>query len=338
MRWDTFPAGLSAASVVTPGAEFAGGKSIESHRLTTRGQQPSSSTVWVPIDHTRHDRPSRWFCAAAARARLAARGSTLSVMPSCIFCGAHGKLTREHVFPRWLEALFPDLGDVDYVRRTVTHTSDDRHERPGRPFDLVARNVCSSCNSGWMSELESAAQSILTPMLRDEARVLSAVEQHTVATWAVKTMLTVQGTNIGGESFVPVAEYRWFYEHRTPLLGSNVWLCRYGDRTRWPLSVHQYGITVRPGGDPAPQVGEPINGYGVAFAVGPVAWWLFGHDVPVTDMKSGSDDAHLLIWPALGPDIRWPPLHTLETEAELEQLARHMPTGTAVHGPPLPGP
>lgn len=148
----------------------------------------------------------------------AAPGSTLSLMPSCIFCGANGKLTREHVFARWLEALFPDLGDAEYVRRTVTHASDDWHEQPGRPFDLVVRNVCSSCNSGWMSELETAAQPILTPMLRDEARVLSGVEQHTVATWAVKTMLTVQGTNIGGQSFIPAAQFRWFYEHRTPLL------------------------------------------------------------------------------------------------------------------------
>ncbi len=117
--------------------------------------------------------------------------------------------------------------------------------------------------------------------------------------------------------------------------GSHAWLCRYFDRTRWPLSVHQWGMSVRPQSESAPEIGNAMNGFGVTFAIGPVAFWLFGADLPGNPQTSaGSDDRHLLIWPALGPDVRWPPRETIEREAELEELARRMPTGTLVHGMP----
>lgn len=260
--------------------------------------------------------------------------SRLAAMP-CIFCGSDDKLSREHVFPRWLRALFPDLGDADYIRRLVTHTSDEQHERPGKPFDVVVRDVCVPCNNGWMAALEEQAQAILTPMVSDRPRVLTAPEQFTVASWATKTMLTMQGANIGGERVASPAQYRWFCVNQAPLPGSHVWLCRYDDRTRWPLSVHQWGMMLRPASESAPQEGDPLNGFGVVYAIGPLAFWLFGADLPGNPQTSAaSDDAHLLIWPALGGEVRWPPRETLHTEADLEALARRVPSGTEVHGMP----
>jgi len=248
-------------------------------------------------------------------------------------------MSREHVFPSWLEELFPDLGEVDYLRRLVTFSTDEHHQRPGPAFDVVVRDVCRDCNHGWMEKLESQARPILTPMLLDEPRVMTAVEQHIVATWATKTMLTMQGANIGGERVVSLDRYQWFCEKQTPLGGSHIWLCRYSDRTRWPLSTHQWGMTAVPQGEGAPQVGDPMNGFGVAYAVGPLAFWLFGVDLPGNPQTSaGSDDGHLLIWPALGPDIRWPPRETITREADLEALARRMPDGTLIHGMPTVAP
>jgi hypothetical protein len=253
----------------------------------------------------------------------------------CIFCGSTGKRSREHVFPRWLRELFPEAADGDYVRRNVTWNSDRRHERPGRAFDIVVRDVCVACNTGWMHRLETEAQPVLTPMLKDEPRVLTATEQHIAATWATKTMLTMQGANMTRERYVTPERYRWFAEHRAPLSASHVWLCRYGDRSRWPLSIHQMGMTIEPPGRPAPEIGDPMNGFGVVYAIGPLAFWLFGYDLPGGVLtRVGSDDAHGLIWPALGPDIRWPPRVTLEHEDDLRELAATVPPGTQVHGRP----
>ena len=253
----------------------------------------------------------------------------------CIFCGADAKLSREHVFPQWLRALFPDLGEADYLRRIVTFSTDTHHLRPGPSFDVVVRDVCRDCNHGWMEKLEARARPILTPMLQDDPRVLTAPEQHVVATWATKTMLTMQGANIGGERIVGLDRYHWFYENQTPLSVSYVWLCRYSDRTRWPLSIHQWGMTIIQGAEGSPSPNGAMNGFGVAFAVGPLAFWLFGYDLPGdVQTRAGSDDSHLLIWPAVGPDVCWPPRQTLEREAQLDELAQRMPTGTHVHGKP----
>jgi hypothetical protein len=148
-------------------------------------------------------------------------------------------------------------------------------------------------------------------------------------------MLTMQGTNIGSERIASPEQYRWFGANRAPLPGSHVWLCRYDDLTRWPLSTHQWGMSVRPDGEGAPQLGDPLNGFGVAYAIGPLVFWLFGADLPGNPRTSAdSDDAHLLIWPALGRDVRWPPRETLHMEADLEALARRMPSGTLIHGMP----
>jgi hypothetical protein len=69
---------------------------------------------------------------------------------------------------------------------------------------------------------ETEAQPALTPMLKDEPRVLTATEQHTAATWATKTMLTIQGANRTRERYVTPERYRWFAEHRAPLSSSHV--------------------------------------------------------------------------------------------------------------------
>jgi hypothetical protein len=94
-------------------------------------------------------------------------------------------------------------------------------------------------------------------------------------------------------------------------------------------------MTVTTAGEPAPKEGDPVNGFGVVYAIGPVAFRLFGAELPGDPQTTAaSDDAHRLIWPALGQGVRWPPRVTLQAEADLESLARRLPSGTEVHGMP----
>jgi hypothetical protein len=252
----------------------------------------------------------------------------------CIFCEQDRKRSREDVFPKWLHPLFPLLGEAEYLRRLVTPSSDDEHRRPASGvFDVIVRDICTTCNNGWMSQLEQQVKPILTPMLLDQQRTLTAPEQHTLATWATKTALTMQGANIGGERFTPAADYHWFHDHRAPLPNGHIWLCRYGGEGNWPLSVHQWGLTMRPPGAPVPQRSDPVNGYSVVYAIGPVVFWLWGHSLTGGPyIEAGSDDAHQLIWPALGGDAHWPPRRTLQAEADLQELSHRTPTGVEPRG------
>jgi hypothetical protein len=252
----------------------------------------------------------------------------------CIFCGQDRKRSREDVFARWMHPLFPLLGETEYMRSLVTHSSSEEHRRPAsKAIDVIVRDVCEPCNNGWMCQLEEQVKPILAPMLLDQPRSLTAPEQHLLATWATKTALTMQGANIGGKRFTPAAEYRWFHEYVTPLPNAHVWLCRYGGQGNWPLSVHQWGMTMRPPGAPIPQPSDPVNGYSVVYAIGPVVFWLWGHNLtggPYTDAHTNG--AHTLIWPALGSDAHWPPRHTFQTEAELRALSLRLPTGVEPRG------
>jgi hypothetical protein len=92
-------------------------------------------------------------------------------------------------------------------------------------------------------------------------------------------------------------------------------------------------MSIAPEGTPPPRPGDRLNAFGVAFTIGPLAFWLFAADVPEGPLtKAGSDDAHLLIWPLTGADVRWPPPRSLTSEAELRELSRRLPTGVIPRG------
>ena len=68
---------------------------------------------------------------------------------------------------------------------------------------IVFREVCTSCNTGWMEQLERAARPVLEPMLLGAApgtsRVLNPDQQAILATWAVKTSLLLTLSEFRGQ-------------------------------------------------------------------------------------------------------------------------------------------
>ena len=106
----------------------------------------------------------------------------------CFFCGRHGKPTREHVIPRWLaQYLDNDIG----VDGGLWIRSGEPLERLPliwrRRTDLILRRVCASCNSGWMSRLESDAQQFLRPLIAGETIKLTPTSRLVLSRWALKT-------------------------------------------------------------------------------------------------------------------------------------------------------
>lgn len=245
-------------------------------------------------------------------------------------------MSQEDVLPLWLDDAFPRDTKASVVRRHVTHQDDDRHEWDGKLLGLRTGKVCRACNNGWLSDLENATKPILLPLINGHVRMLTATEQARVAIWATKTLLTMQGTNPRNKRVTSTDQAHWFYEHRQPLPGSIVWLFRYADYSRWPVSIHQYGMTATRKGGAAPQVGDPLNGFSVIYTLAHLGFWLFGVDLPgAPPTHANSDDTYVLVWPTFGPDVRWPPSQAVETEAALNARARLMPAGTIVHGPAL---
>lgn len=116
-----------------------------------------------------------------------------------MFCGARGRMTKEHVLPKWMRKEFPAL-----AQERVYQGSHNEHDGPspssprtvyrgGReadgPFSRQAPVVCQPCNNDWMSRLETDVRDPLTRMIRGLPTVLTPDRQATVALWSAKTLM-----------------------------------------------------------------------------------------------------------------------------------------------------
>lgn len=117
----------------------------------------------------------------------------------CIFCSGRPG-SHEHVFPNWLNSIFP----VDHVAPNpewalkVGRLGDDtpisRTWSPNEIASVTSKLVCHDCNTGWMAQLEGDAKGLLEPMITGNATTLDQASQLVVATWAVKTVMTIETT------------------------------------------------------------------------------------------------------------------------------------------------
>jgi hypothetical protein len=146
----------------------------------------------------------------------------------CLFCGG-GPLTSEHLIGRWAARF------TDAEQRNIFQSSDREGEMPrredqrrwrGRAYDRQARIVCKACNTGWMSDLERAVSPLLDPDAL-AGRLLSRDEQVLLATWAVKTALTMDAAQPPDQRTFPIETARHFGRHRELPEGAYVWLASY---------------------------------------------------------------------------------------------------------------
>jgi hypothetical protein len=257
------------------------------------------------------------------------RERSYSLNMTCLFCGSDGKMSREHVTPKWIAKLFPGLADVEYHRVfREAQGAPKTHRRSGLPFDQTVNRFCVDCNTGWMAALEETVAPILTPLIEDHPRSLDAVEQERIAVWATKTVLAFGPTNQGKVEIASPEIYRWFGDHKTPLPGSLVWLAYFAGAEAWPALFQHHGMVIAREDEPMPPPGSATNGFHSALTMGPLAIFVFWADMPDGAVaRGGSDDQRVLVWPTYGPSVRWPPPKSIASVAELQEQTRKAPTG-----------
>jgi hypothetical protein len=187
---------------------------------------------------------------------------------TCAFCGAAGPLTKEHVFGDWLSRLGLDPEPAVHRAGPLNRLGKDLGTGP--MFSRTVRNVCSTCNNGWMSALEHLAQLSLGPLILGDSGDISPDQQGALALWAQKTAMVAMLVSSEAERSagygLAKSEYRKLYELRDqarPLDASTLWIGKYtGTRqaAAWvtPFAVHLDGL-------PAPT--HP-HGYVATIAVG----------------------------------------------------------------------
>jgi len=141
----------------------------------------------------------------------------------CVFCGSPlVERTREHVIPRWLSeemGLSSDLILPTHFSERGEVLSDRLH-----PVDkYLCGRVCHSCNSGWMSTLETANQTFIRDLIhgRTDTLDLSDAEAGTLAVWALKTALALHAAS-NYRRIVPEEHYRLIAKRQ--IVPTSVWV------------------------------------------------------------------------------------------------------------------
>lgn len=133
---------------------------------------------------------------------------------ACVFCG-EGNLTLEHVFPNWMSKLFDPKTTVTTKIECVGKVEKSY---VSSIFQHKAKIVCSTCNGGWMSDIETSVESTLKPMLfnLDYSTKLNESDQKSLALWAQKTaMIMCQST--GSNYKIPDESYKKMYQSKAPV-------------------------------------------------------------------------------------------------------------------------
>lgn len=225
-----------------------------------------------------------------------AKKSVPQQRPLCWWCQKPGT-SNEDVVPLWQRHLYK--GEAWWVHQTSHPDIGDYRTKKAKKPAFRSRKFCGKCNNGWMSRLEEQALPLLGPMIKGTPTVLGPDEQKLLAFWIWKTTLTFQSLEPAEYRCVPDALYGDLFEHRSPLIGSQIWLgWRNGGDPAW----HRAHTLVRRD--------APGRGFGSTLAMGSLVAHLVWHDDPQRYLRLSGHIAGALIqvWPIKKELRRWPTL------------------------------
>jgi hypothetical protein len=252
--------------------------------------------------------------------------------------------SREDVIPSWLLKRLAELHGRGAVNRRAGLIDDPDRVRVDtkQGLRLRLRIVCHECNTGWMHLLEDETIPVLGPRLGPVALPITVAEQLTLAFWAAKTAIMLQGANRKLGRPIPREHIETIYDARDlrpcVLPGQiTVWLAKH----RGPSVGLAYlvAFSVEPGS--LRPVAEGHR-YWVGLRIGTVAFHILGHTLRPSDAQVVSQPPGLVqIWPVGLHQIEWPPQRTFD-DHQFEELARtSLPSANWQRGgiwiPPRPG-
>ena len=139
--------------------------------------------------------------------------ATPEAVPTCWMCDTtSAPRAKEHVFPRWLLDRF--------------HASDQLLAPGVRAQAFTALEICTSCNSGWMSGLEVRFRSAA---FGTRSGVIPAHTQLVIARWFAKTAVLADAAGKRRARVTPAARHGL---KRGLPTGFDVYLSRHADPRR----------------------------------------------------------------------------------------------------------
>jgi hypothetical protein len=120
---------------------------------------------------------------------------------------------------------------------------------PAKEFDMAPGAACDPCNSGWMDNVDRAAEQIVEPMvIGKRATVRRYLDQKSVARWVSQVAILIDQTQT--VQVIPPEIPQRFYEDQEPLPGMTVWLA--GTGTAWSVEAWVRAWVIQTGAPPEP--------------------------------------------------------------------------------------
>ncbi len=104
---------------------------------------------------------------------------------SCVFY-PNRPSSREHLWPKWIHER-KDFGQLKMRRGQAEEVIIPDPQ-------VTSKNVCGSCNNGWMSDLEKSCVPTIGGLLHDLTMPLTETQQKIAAAWSVKTAMITDST------------------------------------------------------------------------------------------------------------------------------------------------
>jgi hypothetical protein len=149
----------------------------------------------------------------------------------CVFCGESPvQLTVEDALPNWLLAFWGSQQfAVGEVTQVYQHLDTGERTVFNAPLSVSAKIVCVTCNTGWMSDIQSRASKYLKPMISGEQISLDSSAQRWVATWAFMTACAWEFAQ--PRRNIPRSKRRELKElRRQPPSGTQLWIGYYASQ------------------------------------------------------------------------------------------------------------
>ena len=261
------------------------------------------------------------------------------IRTKCLFCGLLQPMTGEHVFSRWTHKYLGERKRGKAVRLVATQYENysilkAQYKHAGQVRDWKIYCVCgrdaSSCNNGWMRELENKVKHVMEKLIKGEAIRINIEDQKNIACWAVMKVMVAEQD----EEYITT-----HYTHRRylmvnkqpPAYGYGVWIGCF-ERKEWCIEWMSRPLSIIANDKlPRKRSADGSPSYHNTKATTQVVGKLFIHVIhspmrsliPRWHFSTPDGGVIFRIWPPSDFSIRWPssPLSDRDADCIANALA-----------------
>jgi|SRR5450631_373427 len=168
----------------------------------------------------------------------------------CVFCGKQGRLSKEHIWSDWLKTILPPQKSHTYTQVFGEATQDltdfsvtpvSQHTRQGALQQRKIRNVCTGCNSGWMSVAVNSAKPHAERLVKGEHAILDVSAQAALCVWISIAAMMAEFTD-PKTAGIPSSDLMDLRATKMPLRNWYIAIGRYSGTNWHPVRYRHHGI------------------------------------------------------------------------------------------------